>query len=371
MKTTHFTFCGLTVVLLLGLTTLVSAQNAEAQRKARENQRAMMRSPAMKRVRENSIKLDYLFNWDNRIGSATFGLLYVDGNAEALGISEEQRQKIVDAHTKKTLNSEDPELKPILNEMRRMRTEMPGGPFAENASEETQKKFFDLQMEMNNVIQKRRDKLINETLSPEQFRKIQEYLISTMANNPFVSPDMFEALDLSDEQKRQLADIKRELKPEYEKQVDKLVEGQLFFQEKFQEEIGDKLDNVTDPEERKRISTEASKKVVEKYPEYAKGMGEFTEAGNVLANNLKFKMFDVLTDEQIERMKNLIDNPPEHVKKIFENFRKMAMKDNAPVTANASGEWRPGPDSWKPGDAIPEEYLKEREKRRAFPKKDD
>jgi len=369
MRTIYYILCGLTVILLAGLTALTSAQDAEALRKARENQRAMMRSPAMKRVMENSMRQGMLSNWENRTGPASFGLLHADGNAEALGISEEQRQKIMDSMTKVTINDDDPDLKPILNEMRRMGTEMPGGPFAENASEETQMKFFDLQMEMNNVIQKRRDKLINETLSPEQFRKIQEYQISTMANNPFVSPDMFEALDLSDEQKRQLADIKRELKPEYEKQADKLVEGQLFFHEKFQEEIGDKLDNVTDPEERNRISTEASKKVMEKYPEYAKGMGEFTEAGNVLANNLKFKMFDVLTDEQIERMKNLIDNPPEHVKKIFENFRKMAMKGNAPAAANASGEWRPGPDSWKPGDAIPAEYLKEREKRKTFPTK--
>jgi len=360
---------GLTAILLIGLTASVSAQDAEAQRQARDVQRAMMSSPMMQRTLEHSMRQSMLSNWENRTGPAAFGILHTDGNAEALGLSEEQRQTILDSFSKVTISNADPDLKPFLDQMMQLNFETPGGPFAENASEEVQVKYATLQMKMNEVLQKRRNDLINETLSPEQFRKIQEYQIATMATNPFVSPDMFEALDLSDDQKKQLEEIKRELKPEYEKSVDKWAASQAFHQIKFMEEIGDRLDNVTDPEERRRISSEASQKVTEHYPENSIGMREFTESGIALSNRLKIEMFDVLTDEQWNRMLGLIDNPPDHVKKIFENFRNMAIRMNAPQAANAPDPWQPGPGSWQPGDGIPAGYRIERETRsRQFPR---
>ena len=57
---------------------------------------------------------------------------------------------------------------------------------------------------------------------------------------------------------------------------------------------------------------------------------------------LKSKMSDVLTQEQKKRMSGLIENPPEFVKK---------MLDKAADTG--SGDWSPGPNSWKPGDPLP------------------
>jgi len=78
-------------------------------------------------------------------------------------------------------------------------------------------------------------------------------------------------------------------------------------------------------------------------------------------------MFDVLTDEQWERMIDLIDNPPDYVKKILDEKRKAREAETA--SSGESGEWQPGPGSWQPGDGIPAGYRIERETRsRQFPR---
>ncbi|MCL2004702.1 MAG: hypothetical protein FWG73_00930 [Planctomycetaceae bacterium] len=81
-----------------------------------------------------------------------------------------------------------------------------------------------------------------------------------------------------------------------------------------------------------------------------------------LAMQFKVKMFDVLTDEQWERMQDLVDHPPEYInvflKKVQENREKNAR----------DASWQPGVDSWRPGDAIPEGYRWERNTRGGFPR---
>jgi len=328
----------LTAVPLVGLTMLVFAQN-------------VTRSPVMKRSQEAALKQGMLSSWaENDKNSTVLSLLW-DGVGEEFGISEEQRQRIMDRNT---LN---------INEMGYFYAETPGGPFDENATEETQKKYLDLQTEIQNRHKKDLEEVVNGTLSSDQLRKIRELQIATMSGDSFVSPDMFEALNMSDDQKKQLEGIKRELKPEYEKNVDKWVAFVMLRQEKMAEEIGNKLDGIMDPVERNKISMEASKKIVEQYPEFSRGIQEIKESGKIFSNKLKFRMFDVLTDEQMERMAQLIDNPPDYVRKVLAQRRKaMGYVDNE------TGEWKPGPDSWKPGDGIPAEYLKQREERR-FPRR--
>jgi Ni/Co efflux regulator RcnB len=74
------------------------------------------------------------------------------------------------------------------------------------------------------------------------------------------------------------------------------------------------------------------------------------------------KMFDVLTDAQWTRLQNLIDNPPHYIKEYLKQqkkYRDEAEKQEVLV---------PGPDSWQPGDPIPEEYRQERNTRRNFPR---
>jgi Ni/Co efflux regulator RcnB len=132
------------------------------------------------------------------------------------------------------------------------------------------------------------------------------------------------------------------------------------------------MDSTTDPKERMRLTIEGFEKAQEivrqSQPELFREMDAITETGKGLANQLKFKMFDVLTDEQWKRMIDLIDNPPDYVKKLLAERRK-AREAAANQTANKPGEWMPGPNSWRPGDPVPEQYRQQRNERQGhFPR---
>jgi Ni/Co efflux regulator RcnB len=71
------------------------------------------------------------------------------------------------------------------------------------------------------------------------------------------------------------------------------------------------------------------------------------------------KMFDVLTDEQWARLQKLIDNPPEHAKAYAKK-----LKEQMGESEKTGGAWQPGPNSWRPGDPIPEQYRQQREEQR-------
>ena len=332
------------VCLLLGLTTSAVAQSDAI--------RALHQQATIYASKQNLLSQWSEGNMDSIVNAIIHG-----GGMEALGISKEQSEKILGYHS-------DPEVLSIHRELVRLLTEIHGGAFADNLSEETQKKYIDLLMELDSVRQKKANDLINETLTPDQRKKIREFQIATMDESALVSPGMFEVLDISDEQKKQLEEVKKALKPEVEKHIDKMVEHESFYRPKVNEAIGDKLNDVTDPAERMKIISEVLQKFNEQYPGYSQGTTEYLESGKTLSNNLKIKMFDVLTDEQWERMLGLIDNPPDHVKKYFEIQRRI-MGIN---TSQDDGGWQPGPDSWRPGDAIPGAYRIERETRSRFPR---
>ena len=358
MKTARLGSCVLLFVLLV---VSVYAQTPPSRSD-------IMRSPAMQRIQKNGFKQAFRSFWTgDGTNVMAIGLLQNDDFREGLGVSKEQNQKIQGAmESMQTSFQTDPDFKPIMDEMEVFRTENPGGLLAENVSEETANKFFEMQSRMQGIMLQKIKKAVDENLTPEQIRKVKEFQISAMSEIPIASPSMFEALDLSADQKKQLDNIKKELEPDFEKQVEKMANAQALFMSKYFEELGDKLDGVTDPEEIKRISEEAAKKVRNADPDGKKIGEEVQKDVKEFANKLKFKMFDVLTDEQMERMADLIDNPPDFIKKGLARMRKEMGIDEA----EESGEWKPGINSWKPGDPIPKEYLEQRkERKKSFPKK--
>jgi hypothetical protein len=348
MKT--LTLYGFTTILLVGVTTLAFAQSNTLQ------------TPLQRQATRYEMKQAMFSQWgESSIAPTVQGVIAVAGG-EVFGIPEEQSQRFFDYER-------DPDIQSIHRELNRLSSEMPDGAFAENASEETQKRYLDLRVELDNLRREKVNDLVNEILTPDQQRKVKEFQIATMDSTSLVSLDMFEVLGISDDQKKQLEEIKNELKPEVEKQIDKMVEHQLFYQEKVDEAIGDKLNGITDPAERMKIIMDVLEKFNEKYPEFSQGTTEYLESGKSLTNNLKIKMFDVLTDEQWDRMLDLIDNPPDHVKKYFEVLHK-AMGGNTSRTNSSQTKdvWSPGPGSWQPGDPIPEKYRQERNEKRNFPR---
>ena len=346
MKTLSFILSCLAVILLFGLTVSAVAQEDEETRKAS--------NAITLRAAKTELKGSRRSAWNGNYSDFVLSFLEIDDAREGIGVSKEQVQKIQDIkhgpyeRLYETIQN-DPNYKSIQEEM--LKLARTGGPYMKDASEETQKKYFDLMAKSKGIVEEKKGNLINEILTPEQMKKIKEFQISLMPRFPIVSPNMFEALDLSDAQKKQFDEIKKEMEPEFEKAIDMHTESDSF-PIKLSHEIDEKLKDVTDPQERQRLEDDLRKEAQLKGQQLC---DEAVEYDKGFVNRLKFKMFDVLTDEQMKRMADLIDNPPDYVKK---NFWR-----------NTIGEWTPGPDSWKPGDGIPEEYIKHREEQRRFPRR--
>jgi len=179
---------------------------------------------------------------------------------------------------------------------------------------------------------------MEEVLSPEHLQQIQETLLANMAEIPFVTPSMFEVLNLTDVQKEQMEQIKKELEPEFEAALENWMTGYKTLQKMTAED-----------------------------PEHKKIVTEIQSKGQAFAIRFRTRMFDVLSDEQWVRLQNLIDNPPEHAL-IFRKALKELSGEDDESKGEESGEWVPGPNSWRPGDAIPMQYRLERNTRGRFPR---
>jgi Ni/Co efflux regulator RcnB len=302
-------------------------------------------------------------------------LLQQEDLRKGIGISNEQHQKIREAvEQRTTVSSNDiPAIQPILDEMGKLRSGFPPGRFDEDAPEEMKRRVTELQEQMSRamdervseIIRERQMNAINDNLTPYQLRKVQEFQISAMSELEYVSPSMFEALDLSDDQRQQLGDIKKGMEAEFTKWADSTLDAKLRLHEKRQAEFeviqnddGSISFSLADP-------VESWVRVRKANPDIQQALNESIKSGKALADKLKVEMFDVLTDEQWKRMLNLIDNPPDYAKQIIAQMREQRKKENANASADT---WQPGPNSWKPGDGVPEQYRQERNEKQRFPR---
>ena len=362
MKT--FTIHALTTILLLGLMTATFAQSMQVDedRQRAETRaaalRSMQRSPAALQAQKDGLKQMTKSLWyGDGLSFRAMGFLQEEDFRKGIGVSEEQFRKIQEVPQG---TMEGPEFQQYRDEMRKLR-------IGENGTEDMRNRFAELQSQMSarrlEVMIEDMKKALQENLTPEQLKKVQEAQISTMSEMPIISPNVFEALNLSDVQKKQLDEIKKEMEPEFDKHVDKLVDAQMKMMEKMQQDQTiEKMSNITDPEERQKYLQNLMENVRKDNP-------DAQESGKVFSDALKSKMFDVLTDEQWKRMVDLVDNPPEYLKKVIAEMRKQMGTDNPQARSRQpGGGYIPGPGSWQPGSsAIPEGYRQERNERRRFP----
>ncbi len=327
----------------------------------------MMRSKSMRKLQQNAAKTALRSFWNGGGSSLMFQqLILQDADfREGFSISEEQRdqmgQKMTETMQKAFMN--DPKFKTLQAQMQKLQD--PADPFLENAPEEKQQEFAQLQEKITDIAIRRMNEAIEGEMTPEQKRKMKEFQISTMSEIPIVSPDMFEALDLSEQQRQQLNGIKKELEPEFERNMDDIMDVQFRALDKAYDILDKEGGEIKSPQDFQEKLVAAHKRVQEENPEFKDIEKNIVEKGRAFSEKLKYKMFDVLTDEQMERMGQLIDNPPDYVKKML---AKMKERRGASGGSGGDGAWQPGLDSWKPGDPIPEEYKKQRKERR-FPSK--
>jgi hypothetical protein len=307
------------------------------------------------------MRLDVV-NGVNARWSVIQSITSVEAFQKELGLSQDQaielcRQAMVDPQPILLLNN------PVYQSLQEEREKLQ--PFHPDATEETRARYIDLRTEMIAMEQQMHIDILNATYTPDQLKKINEFMISNMSETEFVFPGMFEVLGLSEEQKEQLAKIQKEMEPEIEQQIDGRVAYYSKEHKTTNEARDEQLRRTTDPEERERIFNDRDsyrKILAELKPDRDKMM----KSNKELADKLKIKMFDVLTDEQWKRMCQLIDNPPEYAKKMITQQRK----DRAELDSlNGKPEvYTPGPNSWQPGQPIPEEYRQQRNTGGRFPR---
>ena len=189
---------------------------------------------------------------------------------------------------------------------------------------------------------------VNEVLPPEIRQKIKESLLANMSELPIVSPSMFEALGLTDAQKEQMEAIRKELEPEFQKNFENLVSGQMTLFNKALDELAKQEDEIIEDWESiaERMAT-VRKELLAENAEYKRIDEELRSQGQSFVAQYKVKLFDVLTDEQWTRLQGLIDNPPEHAKVLRERLREFNEQ---------FAHWQPSAEPWIIGEAIPEAY---------------
>jgi hypothetical protein len=152
------------------------------------------------------------------------------------------------------------------------------------------------------------------------------------------------------------------MKPEYDRFVKEFLmlesEAEYFMRRK---ELEGKTFNSL--EELHKSVGEIRRRFLIANPDGGKRGMEFMDRGTKLATLMQNRMMNVLTDEQLDKMQEIMDDTPASVKKILVRFKAMReFQKKVPV-------YTPGPDSWRPGMPLPEQFREERKRTgRGFPR---
>ena len=300
------------------------------------------------------------------------GLMF--GNTEfreILGVSEEQNRQFEDAVEKifERMMSEMEERAKAFMQSLGFDPENPDVEAFQVLDSEMMTEYSEMMMEFSSIYEQVAELKINaisevseSVLFPEQIQSIREMQLAAMGETPFISPGAFEALGLTDDQRKELERIKKEFEPEFEENLDIFVKNMLKLQKTLYGR------NPGESQE------EAMKRLMAENPEVRQMMEEVQTQSREFSERVRMRMFDVLTDEQWMRLQELIDNPPEHARLFIRMVREsMGLGEHEESeTASESedtetrGMWMPGPDSWRPGMPVPESYRQQRNERR-FP----
>ena len=303
--------------------------------------------------RKVQLKAIWRSSWEYKTDPMTFGLLHDPVIRTAWNVSDEQFQQLNTLLTSFSTREETRKIDEDAEALDKLVDHS-----AENIDAETMQKILELHERSGVRNAKYITEAVDLTLTSEQQQKIKESQLANMAELPIIFPSMFEALDLNDAQKQEMKQIKKELEPELEEILECLASAEI----ELRHQIGE---IHSEQQEQNRAITpadELSKKLKVTDPVIKKMFEESQSRNKVFTTKFKIKMFDVLTDEQWDRLQKLVDGPPEYTKAFGKKLREQ--RDEREKT----DVWAPGPNSWRPGDPIPEGYREQRNERRRFPR---
>ncbi|MDR1959773.1 MAG: hypothetical protein LBQ54_12145 [Planctomycetaceae bacterium] len=234
--------------------------------------------------------------------------------------------------------------------------QLPDDPYLERATEEQQRKFVEVHKAFFDLLPRYMDEEIEATFIPEQWQTLQTVKMQLMPEMGLPVPSLFEPLGLSDEQREQMETVKQSMNAEFETLLDGLVE---IRKEQIKEMAALLTESpegdISDLSEENFIEKmqEASKKAFQS-EKIRRKTKENNEQGKKLATELKMRLMNVLTDEQLDRMQELIDNMPDFAVSALDMMSKQRQEREKKKQRDLS------PDAWRPGDGVPEQFKKER-----------
>ena len=335
-------------------------------------------SEAQRQSRTNEIKSSFQRKWDGQTATArVIEYIYYPEIRDALGVSDEQREQIRQAPFRGMKEWQaSPEHKKMeaeilaLYERAGFRPPTTGGflPGMANLDAKSREQLDNISRKMDERQSIAIDEAYEGLLTPEQERKLLEAELANMASYPIVSPVMFEGLTLTDAQKQQMKTLAKDLEPELEKYSESYANYWVTHDDIFFSTL-EKQEGTTLAEKMPAV-----RKVLAENPEYQRVVEEWASLQKASAAQFMAKMSErnILTDKQWARLQELFDDPPEHAKILTKKIQAFGGKsedgEGSSGESKESGGWQPGPNSWKPGDAIPEQYRQERNTRGRFPR---
>jgi hypothetical protein len=192
-----------------------------------------------------------------------------------------------------------------------------------------------IQTDLEADIQKFIDK-INTITTPEQQAKAKELAFQATGglNSPFIGKDTLDIFDLTKEQREKAELIIEQTKAERNAKIDELIK--LF------EENNARFN-------RKKLTQEELNELRKKREAL---LAEFLAIGKKTGDRLK----GFLNDQQRKKAEYLIANTPEFLPKL-----PMKIADVSPYI--------PNPDSWKPGQGVPDSEKNSKNSKKNFPRK--
>ena len=281
------------------------------------------------------------------------------GNEDGLGLTENQKQRL-----SSLLYKEDEIMRDLFIQMHANPTQeltqaleaqraaqLPDDPFFDRATEEQKNALREASLMLLDLLMTAMQAEVENTLTPEQMLQVRKLEMQLMPAMGIPFPSMFEPLGLTSEQKEEMNKIADEMKGEFDRltqeqatlKVERLVATFGLLQGK----------SFTSHEEFQQAQQEVFRQFV---PSEAmrKKNNDLQEQGKKFMTLLQNRLMNVLTDEQLDKMQKIMDETPESAKKIiaqFQSGREAQAKEPAYV---------PGPDSWRPGMPLPEQFKIER-----------
>ncbi|MDR0326883.1 MAG: hypothetical protein LBI05_01160, partial [Planctomycetaceae bacterium] len=214
---------------------------------------------------------------------------------------------------------------------------------------------------------KREREAFDNALTPELKQKFQEIPLAVMASGETspLFPSAFEALNLTDAQRKQMEQIKKELEPEFEKHLEICADAHLImfakYAEAFKESIRAAREAELRGEDGQKARRETERRFLIEDSEYQAVLDKVNSSTKAFARLFTTRMSEILTDAQRKRLQDLVDNPPEYVRIHIQKLRRArgertgtSEEGENKGTDGTKDIWTPGPDSWKPGDPLPE-----------------